>query len=142
MLANTRHTLKPTCIELHEGRYQQFGRERMVLDHLKELVSSRLNRGVGHEHDLHQLGHQVGVADVALVAQHDHEEHHDVLSAGLIQHLRRVSVESTRSLSESSTGREETHNRRGRHQSAWFTAMCTLEPHRFKGNPSVGCTML
>lgn len=63
----------------------------MVLNHFKELLRPRLDSRVGHEHDFHQLGHQVRVADVVLVAQHHDEEHHDILSAGLVQHLRRVS---------------------------------------------------
>lgn len=62
----------------------------MVLNHFKKLLGSWLDSGVGHEHDFHQLGHQVGISDVVLVAQHHNEEHHNILSAGLIKHLRRV----------------------------------------------------
>lgn len=62
----------------------------MVLNHLKKLLGSRLNSRVGHEHDLHELGHEVRVPDIVLVAQHHDEERHDILSAGLVEHLGRV----------------------------------------------------
>lgn len=84
-------TQEPTCIKLHQGRNQQFGGERMVLNHFKELLRSWLNSRVGHKHDFYQFGHQVRIADVVLVAQHHNEEHHNILSAGLVEHLRRVS---------------------------------------------------
>lgn len=62
----------------------------MVLDHFKKLLGSRLNGRVGHKHDLHQLGHQVRIPDVVLATQHHNEEHHNILSAGLVKHLRGV----------------------------------------------------
>lgn len=64
----------------------------MVLNHFKELLGSWLNSRVGHKHDFYQFGHQVRISDVVLVAQHHNEEHHNILSAGLVEHLRRVSA--------------------------------------------------
>lgn len=83
---------EPTRVKLHQGRDQQFGGERVVLDHFEELLGPWLHSRVGHKHDFHQFGHQVRVSDVVLVAQHHDEEHHNILSAGLVQHLRRVSA--------------------------------------------------
>lgn len=63
----------------------------MVLNHFKKLLGSGLNSWVGHKHDFHEFGHEIRVPDVVLVAQHHDEEHHNVLSAGLVEHLGRVS---------------------------------------------------
>lgn len=63
----------------------------MVFNHFKKLLGSWLNSRVGHEHDFYQFGHQIRISDVVLVTQHHNEEHHNILSTGLIKHLRRVS---------------------------------------------------
>ena len=65
----------------------------MVLDHFKKLLGPWLNSRVGHEHDFYQFGHQIRISDVVLATQHHDKEHHNILSAGLVKHLRRVSEE-------------------------------------------------
>lgn len=79
-----------TGVELHECGDQLVDGERVVLHHLEEALGAGLHRWVGDEQHLHQLGDQVGVADVVLTADEHNQEGHDVLSAGLVQHLRRV----------------------------------------------------
>lgn len=71
----------------------------MILNHFKELLRPWLNGRVCHEHHLHQLSNQIGVSDVVLVAQHHNKEHHNVLSAGLIKHLRSISAEKEEKIS-------------------------------------------
>lgn len=79
-----------TCVKLHEGRDKLFDRKRVVLDHLKEALGARLNCWVSNKQHLHQLGDQVRVSNVVLTADEHHQEGHYVLSAWLIQNLRRI----------------------------------------------------
>lgn len=68
----------------------------MVLNHFEKLLGSWLNSRIGHKHDFYQFGHEIRISDVVLVTQHHNEEHHNILSTGLIKHLRRVSEEARR----------------------------------------------
>lgn len=79
-----------TCVKLHEGRDKLIDWQGVVLYHLKEALGARLNCWVSNKQHLHQLGNQVGVSDVVLTADKHHQEGHDVLSAWLIQNLRRI----------------------------------------------------
>lgn len=76
--------VEPTGIELHKGRDQLFDRQRVVLHHLREPLSTGLDSRVGDEQYLHQLGNKIGVPDVVLTADEHHQEGDDVLDTGLI----------------------------------------------------------
>lgn len=93
----------------------------MILNHFKKLLGSWLNSRVGHKHNFYQFGHQVGISDVVLVTQHHNEEHHNILSTGLIEHLRRVPAE-----------RGEAQNKALGH-STWVAAGVSKQGERQRG---------
>ena len=98
-VGSERHNLFLTSVELHESWDQLIDGDRVVLHHLEEALGAGLHRRVGDEQHLHQLGDQVRVADVVLTADEDDQEGHDVLSARLVQHLRRVPAHTPQSVS-------------------------------------------
>lgn len=59
----------------------------MVLHHLREALGAGLDSRVGDEQHLHQLGDQVGVPDVVLTTDENHQEGDDFLHTRLIQDL-------------------------------------------------------
>lgn len=73
-----------TSVELHEGRDQLFHRQRVVLHHFRESLSTRLYCRVGDKQHLHQLSDKVGVPDVVLAADEHYQEGDDVLNTRLI----------------------------------------------------------
>lgn len=73
-----------TSVELHESGDQLFDRQRVVLHHFRESLSTRLYSRVSDEQHLHQLGDKVGVPDVVLAADEHHQEGDDVLDTRLI----------------------------------------------------------
>lgn len=77
-------SMKLTSVELHEGGNQLLDRQRVVLHHFREALSTRLYGRVGDEQHLHQLGDKVRVPDVVLTADEHHQEGDYVLHTGLI----------------------------------------------------------
>lgn len=75
---------KLTSVKLHESRDEVFDRQRMVLHHFIESLSTRLYSRIGDKQHLHQLGYKVGVPDVVLTADEHYQEGDDILDTRLI----------------------------------------------------------
>lgn len=71
------------CVKLHEGRDQLFDRQRVVLHHFEESLSTWLYSGVSDKQHLHQFGDKVRVSDVVLAADEHHQEGDNVLDTWL-----------------------------------------------------------
>lgn len=83
---------EPTSVELHKGRDQLSDRQRMVLHHFRESLSTRLDSRVGDKQHFHQLGNKIGVPDVVLAADEHHQEGDNILHTWLIQNLGRIPI--------------------------------------------------